>query len=182
MSSGKNRDESHEITTVHFREEIQGIVEETLPKVSERERNALVSRLEGKLSIYSSIYPHPSFLSAVEELAPGATQQIIAATLENMRHRQQVENQEVALQQNEQVIAERIVGNESASLTQGRRYGFAAFIACLGFAIVCLHMGYPYIAGAGLGTAAIGVIVALINGTRDSSRVTVQKASAEDAE
>jgi uncharacterized membrane protein len=148
---------------VQVRQEIERVVDDVGANLSPRQRSELVTKLEGKLESYSSPYPPPPFLEAMERLVPGSAKDILAEGLKNSAHYREVELREFAIASRDQDFAQSIVSAEAGGAKRGQWLGFVAFIAIIFFAGFCLWFGYEKMAWVAFGTAVIGVVNQLIS-------------------
>lgn len=173
-------DHSHELTTtVAVREEVDRALGPNFPG---KQRQEVVQKVEQIIERYSSPYPDPQYLGQIEKLCPGATKDIIAASIEDLQHRHKIEAGAQEVKREEISLIKGIAQAEVGSVKQGRWLGFAAYIACLIFSGVMFYLGSEHLALAGFGAAALGIIAQLIRGGGSSSfQMTAEQQAEEDA-
>lgn len=161
MANHKN-DHSHEsVVTVAVRQEVERAIAASVPV---DKRQELVQRVEQIVDRYSSPYPDAAYLEKIERLAPGATRDIINASVEDLKHRRRMDERQADLHASEIELVHDLAAAETSSVGQGRWIGFSAYIACLLFSGTMYALGSEKLAFAGFGTAALGIIVQLIRG------------------
>lgn len=173
-----SHENNHEMTRIALREEVERSLESVLPTVPEKKKREAATRVEQLFERYSSPYPDPQTLARIEELAPGSTEKIIAATLQDLEHRRTMDLREADQKEREMNFVKEIATVEVNSVRQGRWLGFFAYIACLTFAVVMYRSGSENLAYAAFGTAAIGIIAQLIRG--GSSGISISGSDEED--
>jgi hypothetical protein len=177
MANHKN-DHSHELTaTVALRKEVGEALGTALPA---KQKQEVVQRVEQIVERYSSPYPDPNYLAQIEQLAPGATRDIINASIEDLQHRRKMDERQLDLHEREMNLVQGIADAETRSVRQGRWIGFCAYLACLAFSGGMYVLGSEMLAIAGFSTAATGIIIQLIRGSTSSSvTVSAEKNSPE---
>lgn len=177
MANHKN-DHSHELTaTVAIREEVDRALGTS---VSAKQKQEVVQRVEQIVERYSSPYPDADYLAKIEQLAPGATRDILTASMDDLQHRRKMDERQLELRENELKLVEKIADSEARSVGQGRWIGFSAYIACLVFSAGIYALGSEKLALAGFGAAVIGIIGQLIRGSTSSAvTVSAEKVSSE---
>lgn len=178
MANHKNNHSHEQVTTVAVRAEVdKALSQSSLPANKRRE---VAEKVEQIVERYSSPYPDPKYLEQIEKLAPGATADIIACAVADIRHRQKMDEASLASKQDEIGLVRYIASIEVASTRQGRTLGFLAYIACLVFSGAMYSLGSEALALAGFGAAALGIIAQIIRGGAGSS-ITVNAEVEEEA-
>jgi uncharacterized membrane protein len=176
-----SHENNHELTRIALREEVERSLESVLPStVPARKKQEAATRVEQLFERYSSPYPDPNFLARIEELAPGSTKQIIAATLEDLTHRRTMDMREADQKEREMNFVKDIASTEVGSVRQGRWLGFFAYIACLVFSGTMYSAGSEKLAYAAFGVAALGVISQLIRGGQSGLSITASATEEDD--
>jgi uncharacterized membrane protein len=104
---------------------------------------------------FSGPIAHPRHLREYEEILPGSAERIIKMAEDTLDHNRKM--QQIALDAD---IKDR---------RDGRLLGFLALIALAVLAFFAGIYGQPIVSGLLLGTAALGAVVAIINGRRKDS-------------
>lgn len=62
------------------------------------------------------------------------------------------------------------IGGDIADMKEARRYGFIALLALIIGAIICAYLGLQILAGAFLGTGALGTVGVLVRGRGEKDK------------
>lgn len=120
--------------------------------VPQGQRNQVVAQVLSVVTAerFAGPIAHPKHLREYEEICPGAADRIILMAEGQLEHAQSIQNSMLAA--------------EVADGLAGRRYGFAALIAIIVCAMICVLTGHDGMAAAFLSAGVFGVIGQFIQG------------------
>src|SRR4051794_20564119 len=99
MANHKNDHSRELIRTVAVRAEVdRALSQASLPANKRRE---VAEKVEQIVDRYSSPYPDPKFLEQVESLASGSAREIITCAINEVSHRQRMDEEAIAVKKEE---------------------------------------------------------------------------------
>lgn len=172
MSKTPNNHQSERTTTTaeSLRDKIGRALGSQIP---ERDRQEVSTRVAQVVEKYSSPYPDAGYLREIEAICPGATQQIISASIQGMENNHKSDMREHDNRAAEINLVDKITNRDYWSVTYGRRYGFAAFSFLLLFSGSMFYLGAEYPAYGAFVLASVGVVQQLISG--NSKLISVRR-------
>ena len=166
----------------HNRERTQTVLREEVEKalgnnVPAKRVQDVVTRVGQIVDKYSSPYPDSEWLTQVEILAPGCTRDIVAASIDDLRSRRELEEKALALKDKELGLIQSIADGERSSTSQGRYVGFSAYLVAYIFSGIMYYIGAHELAYLGFGAGSLGIIAQLIKGGATNAVTVTAKAT-----
>jgi len=163
MSKSPNNHHSERTTTVavSVREEVSRAIGSTLP---DKQKNEVIARVSQIAERYSSPYPDSDYLAEIEKLSPGATKDIIAASIVHMANCHENDMKELSVKEKEIDLVDRLTKRDLESVKHGRVLGTLCFIILLLFSGFMHWIGAQTLSYVAFGASVLGIISQIIGG------------------